>query len=67
MSSGGARRKEKGGKPRRDRQKQYSEGFKQDSYTADTQSDEGETIVLSTSLRKTFFAWRFILNETILF
>ena len=25
------------------------------------------TIVLSTSLRKTFFAWRFILNENILF
>ena len=27
----------------------------------------GATTVLSTSLRKTYFAWRFILNETILF
>ena len=35
--------------------------------TSQTYAVQTKTTVLSTSLRKTFFAWRFILNENILF
>ena len=41
MSSGGARRKEKKGFVRRDREKQFSEGFREDGLSDDSEEEAG--------------------------
>ena len=47
MSSGGARRKEKKGFVRRDREKQFSEGFREDGLSDDSEEEAGRLLTKS--------------------
>ena len=47
MSSGGARRKEKKGFMRRDREKQFSEGFREDGLSDDSDEEAGRSLTKS--------------------